>query len=271
MPGMKGFDAPPFLLHYDEMPALDGANLRHVRAQARELFLPLFLSATDRTTLLNLKRRLLSSFNPSYGAGQIRVTEQDGSSRWIEVYYASGAEGDEGKSQAGVYWCKYGLVLRAFDPFFYAGSSQVVEFTPGALSLKKFFSEPFLGLHLNSSANINGTSEVTITGDVDTWPVWHVQGPGNNLTFKRSVSTGPDLTFSLGISLGPTDAVVIDTRPGRKSVRHKTTGESFWSRLGPNPQLWPIAPGRNQVTITMSDVGAETSVVMLYQPRYISA
>lgn len=271
MPGAKGLDAPPFQIHYDEMPALDGAYSRHSRATSREIFLPLFLEAATRAGLMELKRSLLASFNPAYGEGKLVVTEPDETARFISVQYVSGAEGDEGVSQSGVRWLKYGVVLRAFDPYWYSGSTELIEFTPGALNLKKFFGEPFLGLALNSTQTINGVSEVSITGDVDTWPIWYVSGPGGPLSFTRRMDDAAELTFELAVTLNAGDQVVIDTRPGRKSVINETTGENLWNLLGPNPQLWPIAPGVNEVQINMGAAGAESAVTMTYTPRYISA
>jgi hypothetical protein len=269
---MRGFDAPTTQIHYDEMPGLDGAYLRHVRAESRELFLPLFLSAPTREQLLDLKRSLVASLNPAYGAGRIMLTEPDGSARFIEAYCVSGPEGDEGRDQSGQHYTKIGLVFRAMDPHFYAGTAQTIEFTPGALNLKLFFEGDFLGeFPLNSNHSLNGTTQVTITGDVDTWPTWYIHGPCSGLEFVRRTPAGEDLTFSLNLSLEPDDLVVIDTRPGRKSAVNTVTGESLWPLLGPAPQLWPIAPGVNEVEITAGNVGAETSVSLVYTPRYLGA
>ncbi|WP_433224465.1 phage tail domain-containing protein [Microtetraspora malaysiensis] len=271
MPGAKGFDAPDWLLHYEEMPAMDGAFLNNVRANSRELFLPLFMYADDRPTYMRMKRDFLASINPVYGPGKLTLTEGDGSSRFITAYYTGGAEGDEGEETSGFTWCKYGVILRAMDPYWYAGSSQVVEFTPGANDLKKFFGEPFFGLYLNSNQELNGDSAISVTGDVDTWPVWYLHGPGRDWTFTRKVNGGPDRTFRLNLSLGGDESVVIDTRPGSKSVTNQATGENLWGYLGPNPDLWPIAPGENRADISMDGAGAESAVTMVYTPRYLSA
>jgi hypothetical protein len=270
--GMKGFDAPTVQINYDELPGLDGAYLRHVRNESRELFLPIFLSAPTREQLLVKKRQLIASLNPAFGAGRVRLTEADGTSRYIEAYCVSGPEGDEGETQAGQHYTKIGLIFRAMDPFFYAGTTQTIEFTPGALNLKLFFDGDFLGeFPLNANHTLNGVSQLTVTGDVDTWPVWYIHGPCSDLEFVRRTPLGEDLTFSLDLSLEPDDLVVIDTRPGHKSAVNQTTGENLWPLLGPAPQLWPIAPGVNEVEISAEGVGAETSVSLVYTPRYRGA
>ncbi|MFC4117535.1 hypothetical protein [Nonomuraea zeae] len=270
--GPKGFDAPTVQIAYDEMPGLDGAYLRHVRRESRELFLPLFLFAATRAQLLDLKRSLIASLDPATGPGRLKLTEADGSSRYIEVYCTAGPEGDEGQDQSGQHWAKMGLVFRAMDPFWYSGTTQTIEFTPGALNLKAFFADNFLGeFPLNSSHTLNGTSQITVTGDVDTWPVWYVHGPCTDVRFTRRTGAGDELVFSAALNLTADDLLVIDTRPGRKSVINRATGENLWPLLGPSPQLWPIARGANEVLIEVDDVSPLTAVNLLYTPRYLGA
>ncbi|MFE0151384.1 hypothetical protein ACFWY5_29855 [Nonomuraea sp. NPDC059007] len=275
LPGAKGFDAPPVQFLYDEMPALDGAYMRHTRRESRELFVPIYFEAPDRGGLLTLKRQLLASLDASRGPGKLKLVEGDGSSRYINAYCVSGPEGDEGKDQSGFVWAKYGLIFRALDPFFYSGTSVEVNFTAGDLELKPFFAGPnvpFLGRPLiNRTHSLNGNSRVTITGDVDTWPSWHIHGPASDIEFIRQVPDAPDQRFMLNLSLTASQSIIIETQPGRKSVRDRDTGENLWRHLGPNPALWPISPGVNDVTLNVNNVGAETVVTMAYTPRYLSA
>ncbi|MEQ4716090.1 hypothetical protein [Nonomuraea sp. B19D2] len=272
LPGMKGFDAPAFTLFHDEMPALDGGYLRHVRAPARQLFIPVVLTAPDRPGLLALKRGFLASLNPMNGPCRITFTEGDGSRRFIDAYYYDGATGSEGTDDAGFLWVKYGLVFRALDPYFYAGVSQSIRFTTGNLQLNPFFGDPFLNRPLlNKAHSLNGESTITITGDVDTYPTWTIHGPTTGMTFTRQIAGQPDQSFSLNTSLSETRAVIVDTRPRSKSVRDAETGENLWQYLGPSPHLWPVAPGTNKVVINIDGVGGETSVTLSYLPRFISA
>ncbi|MFI9591044.1 hypothetical protein [Nonomuraea sp. NPDC052265] len=272
LPGMKGFDAPNYTLFYDELPALDGGFPRDVRAPARELFIPVHLSAPDRPALLALKRGLLAALNPKRGQVRITLTEGDGSKRFIDAFYVSGAEGDEGQDLAGFDWLKYGLIFRAIDPYFYSGNVQTIRFTTGDLEMKPFFGDPFLGRSLiNKSHSLNGVSQITVTGDEDTWPTWTVHGPASNMTFTRKVPNQPDQAFSIDGGLSSTQALVIDTRPRFKSVKDAVTGENLWTLLGAAPHLWPISPGLNEVFIDVNGVGLETSVNLTYMPRYLSA
>ncbi|MFD8527807.1 hypothetical protein ACFV0L_10405 [Streptosporangium canum] len=264
---MKGFDAPPFTIHYDEMPALDGARERHVRAQSRELFIPLFFYARDRPSLLGLKRQFLASLNPAYGPGRISVKEGDGSERFVNAYYVSGAEGDEGRDKAGFVWLKYGLVLRAMDPYWHSFVPVVIDFQAASGEVRPFFSVPFLGLNISRSHSLNGESEVTITGDVDTWPDWIISGPFTKVTFTNTIT---ERSFVLNRTTLAGEQVKITTSPGNKAVVDADTGDNLWNFLGPNPDLWPITPGLNRVRIDVENVGPETGLVLYYFPRYLS-
>lgn len=272
LPGMKGFDMPPWEIKYDEMAALDGAYLRSVRSPTRELFIPVHMEAASRGELLALKRDFLASISPVNGLCRITLTEEDGSRRYIDALYFDGARGDEGRDVSGVEWLRWGLIFRALDPFFYSGQTHTIRFTSGALELFPFFGDPFLGRpFLNKAHSLNGESEITITGDVDTWPVWTIHGPANGATFTRRVPGQPDQTFSLNMSLSSTQAVIIDTRPRNKAVYDAGTGENLWRFLGPSPHLWPISRGSNQVAIEVGSVGGETAVNLTYSPRFLSA
>jgi hypothetical protein len=272
LPGMKGFDMPSYEMRYDELAAIDGAYLRSVRAPARELFIPIYMEAAGRLELLALKRGFLASISPVHGSCRITLTEEDGSSRFIDALYYDGARGDEGTDVSGVSWLKWGLIFRALDPFFYSGAPQTIRFTSGSLELNPFFGDPFLNRpFLNKAHSLNGESEITITGDVDTWPTWTIHGPADGMTFTRQVAGQADQSFTLDMSLSSTQAVIIDTRPRSKSVVDAETGENLWRFLGPSPHLWPISRGVNRVLIEVGGVGGETSVSLTYSPRFISA
>jgi hypothetical protein len=271
LPGIKGFDAPAYTLTYDELPALDGGQARHVRATARDVFLPLYLEGPDRPGALALKRGLLASISPTLGACRLTVTEGDGSARYLDAYYVSGAEGDEGQEISGTTWFKYGLQMRALDPYWYSGGSITRTFGSSGDTPVPFFESPFLGLHINRSNALNQATTLTVSGDVDTWPEWRIVGPADGVEFTRVGPTGDTASFSLDYTLGNGDIVYIDTRPGRKQVTNLGSGENLWDRLGVNPNLWAIQPGANTVTLDVQGTQATTSVQLTYRPRFTSA
>lgn len=270
LPGVRGLDAPPFQLSYDEQPALDGGNARHVRALTREVFLPLHLEAPDRPSLLALKRGLIASLNPTYGPARITVTEGDNTSRFLDAYYVSGAEGDEGQDVAGFTWLRMGLTFRAMDPYWYSGTTVVRTFQSTAGELVPFFSDPFLGLHINRTHSLNQETQLTVSGDVETWPEWIITGPIDSAKFTR-YDGATESSFELTTSLVSGDTVYIDTRPGQKQVTHVESGDNLWDSLGPNPNLWAVKPGQNTIRIDLEGTNNNTSVRLTYRPRFVSS
>lgn len=268
-PGLKGFDQPTFNYSYTESPGLDGAHLNRVRVPSRELFIPIYIEGDDRGDFLAKKRSFLQAMSPlgTAGAGQLHVGEGDSSVRYINAYYLDGAEGDEGINAAGFHWCKYGLRFLAFDPFFYGAEIQTATFRGDATELIPFFSSPFLGLHLTQSQSFNGSTFLNVAGDADCYPVWKLNGPMDTATLTN-VSSGLSFTLNYGLLTGET--AIIDTTPGQKTAK-LDDGTNIWNYLGPNPQLWPVAPYANEIDIQVTGITSATEVVLEYRPRFLSA
>ncbi|MEU1881894.1 phage tail domain-containing protein [Streptosporangium sp. NPDC020072] len=269
-PGARGFDAPTFQYSYTETPALDGAHINRVRIPSREIFIPVYIEGSDRGDFLEKKRSLLRSLNPlgSNGAGRLYVVEGDSSTRTIDMHYFDGAEGDYGVDVGGFHWQRYGLRFMALDPYFYSSTVETRTWRGDVEDLVPFFSSPFLGLHLAKTLSFNGQVTLDVYGDVDTWPIWYVTGPLEDVTFVNH-SIGQSFTLTHQLLSG--QSVTIDTTPGKKTVRLDGVGTNLWDKLGPNPQIWPIAPYWNEIELTVNGVTNETEITLEYRPRYLSA
>lgn len=268
-PGVKGFDAPIFQHSHTETPGIDGGHYNATRVPPREIFIPVYIEGADRGQFLQRKRAFLSAISPlgSLTPGRLYITEGDGSTRTIDLHYFDGAEGDENVDAAGFHWCKYGLRFVAMDPYFYASSTVTRTWTGDVEDMLPFFGSPFFGLALNRTLSFNGEVTLDTVGDVDSWPVWIIEGPIQSATF---INHSLNQTFELIYQIEEGEIVTIDTRPGKKTVRSET-GLNLWEFLGPNPQMWPVGPQSNQVEIFVNGVTNNTSVTISYLPRYLSA
>lgn len=291
-PGIKGFDAPPYDLQLEEYPSLDGSVYRGVRAQARELMIPLFIWAPDRPGLLELKRRVVNLFNPKRGLGTLRVTEGDGSSRVIRCFYASGLEGDE-QEAAQFTWCKFGLVLQAPDPFWY-GDNISLTFDRSSANIVNFYDGrgvrdgeqiitpgPFFGMHISSDTPPGGTSQISISGDEDTWPLWTITGYRGSRVVLNNETTNKSFILEYEADHTETGKVIrIDSRPGRKWVYEgqMVNGEfiretNLWPYLE-SRDLWPIPEGDSRASIEIHAIPASEprgTVVLEYEPKFLGA
>ncbi|WP_406153569.1 phage tail family protein [Streptomyces anulatus] len=267
--GATGLDMPPFELHSDDSPNLDGGMYRGTRATQREVLLPIFIWGVDRKTLKDQKRKLLASLNPKNGYCVLKFMESDGQPKYLYAYYKAGLEGNESEDSAGFRWLKIGIQMTAFDPWFYSDRLQVAEWDFGQGDA--FFGASFLPLNLSQGFPSEVTLPVVNPGDIEAWPVWEITGPVQSFNF-----TGPDKkSFAIDLQSGGGDVVptgrtlTIDTRPGYKTLKDDQ-GANYYPLLAANPQLWSVPAGKSTVSIKLVSGSGVAHVRMTLTPRYES-
>lgn len=280
-PGLKGFDSPPITLVLDELPSQDGSAFRSKRSPTRELFIPLFLWAPDRSQYLMLRRSLINAMSPDMGIGTLDVQEPAmGTRRSIQCYLSSGMEGDDTQSlNNGFTYGSYGVILHAPDPYWY-GEALTEVLTLSTTPPINFFTGksrgaadeatgPFMvpGLHLSSNYIPSGNRTLTITGGVNSWPIWKVESSGATAFTLWNKTSGKKLM--LNHTFGAGDTITIDCRPGHKTVISQNAG-NVYSELGPDPQFWPLLSGVNTVEVDLQGSGLDVNgtVTLTYEPRY---
>jgi hypothetical protein len=80
------------------------------------------------------------------------------------------------------------------------------------------------------------------------YPVWTIIGPGSSLVLTN-LTTNRTLTVNATVAAG--DSIVIDTRPGQKSVR-RGDGTNLLSSLVGDPELWSLTESVNQVSAVLT-------------------
>ncbi|MET7984565.1 phage tail domain-containing protein [Streptomyces sp. NPDC005281] len=266
-PGASGLDMPPYELHTDDSPNLDGTMYRGARAAARQILLPLFVYGVDRKTFLSFKRKLANALNPKNGYAVLTFVEQDGVARRLQCYYVSGMEGSEAVGTSGFSWMAYGIQLMAMDPWFYGDVNTEANWSFG--QSYPLLGNPFLPLKLNSGTPATGTLIVDNPGDIEAWPVWTITGPLKSFNF-----TGPDGS-AWGIPTQPGGAdclavgrtLTVDSRPGWKTVTDDQ-GTNYFPLLSANPVLWSIPAGTTTVQANLVSGSGTPTVKMDLLPRY---
>lgn len=255
--GRKGLWMPPMSVVENLIPNQPGSRLMYMNINPRDIDLPFVIGDDSYELAVNRARLLTKSLLYRSGQGKIRVTRVDNSRRELAVVYTGGldtATNTDGMLQAI-------LTFHAADPFWMATSPIINNFIAGTPAM--FF--PFFPLMLSSSqiftdANINNT------GDVETWPVWTIHGPGINPIFKN-ITSGKALGLTVTLLLN--EYITIDTRPGIKSIV-KNDGTDLFSALSNTSSLWSMVTGDNSVQIEFGGVNSNTSVILSYTPRYLS-
>lgn len=247
MPGIEYFE--------EESPFQSGSRVRQVKVKAREMDFPVEINGQTQMDIRKKLRELTRIFNPLKGEGTIKSISPDGSQREIKCRYIGGLEINE----SGQIWEKFVLVLKAFDPYWYDTATNVQTFSTGQLAT--FF--PFFPLRLTASTVFADVS-IDNSGDVETWPEWIITGPGENLVI-RNLTTNEIL--SLTLKLGEGEILIIDTKPGKKSIR-KNDGTNLFGTQSDDSSLWALQEGMNNIRIEMANATVNSSVQLSYRPRY---
>jgi hypothetical protein len=258
---VQGRGMPPTAFEEDRVPERSGSRLRAARHGSRDMTFNVWITAATSAALRTLLRSLIPKFDPTRGDGRIRVTSELGDQREITCRYAGGLELAENLgSTSALQLQRAPVAFRCFLPYWTDVSDTTVTYTTGVVST--FF--PFFPLRLSSS-EVFATGSVTNTGDVQTWPVWTITGPGSGIVL-RNQTTGK--LMSLTLTLGSSETLVIDTREGTKTVT-KGDGSNQFSALSATSSLWPLLRGVNAVQVEMSGATAASRVGLAYRPRYL--
>jgi hypothetical protein len=269
-PGAKGLDMPGFQFTSDESPGVDGYALRDVRAQGKEIILPLAFWANDSRQAYQARRRaFINSLNPKRGVGTLTLTQPDGDSRSIGAYYTGGLEGDESLDAAGERWCINAITLGVPSPYWIGAE---VSHGWKASSSTTFF--PVLPLTVGAS-QVLGEAVVTNPGDDVAFPVWTITGPATAISLTNTHAdpiSGGTVVQELGLTRTITgaDTIVIDTRERRQTALLNGT-TNLWPDLSDDSVMWPLEEGDNALNLVVDGSTSATSVSMTYQPRYLAS
>lgn len=261
--GVEGRGMPPVRSVLDEIPGQPGAQRRQTLFGVREIVVPLEVFGTSQAGLRVRLRALVKALNPTRGDGVLRAVAPDGVTREIGCRYDSGMELVEGLDLLGNVQ-RAGVVFTATDPFWYDTAPMTSTFTTGAQP--NFLGNPFLPVKL-ASDTVLGQQTVVNDGDVETWPVWTVNGPATSITLSN-VTTGE--TLSLPITLTASQSVIINTRPFQKTVR-RNDGTNLYGSLGAGSSLWSLREGATVINAQVAGSSVDTFVTLVFARRWLSA
>lgn len=190
----------------------------------------------------------------------IAIQRPDGTSRQIEVWTTSGLDTPE----VGVHNCLFTFTMQTPDPYWYESTPQEVIYrsniAAGIL--------PLLPIPLGSGS-IFGDAIITPGGNMLSWPIWTITGPGTPVI--KNLTTGRQWSLSSSIPSG--NVVQVVTKPGEQMVVNQTTGVNIWDQLVLSTlrDLWPLVGGDNRVNIAMTGATSSTSVQIDWYNRWSRA
>jgi hypothetical protein len=224
------------------------------------VFLPLHYTAGSTLELRATLRSLAALLDPKRGPVTLTVAHDDGTRRRIDGLL-SAPFGQSLEMAEGSLWRRVGVKLRCGDPF-WAADQQTRTFRLGGTP-PPFLSPSFLPVRLAES-QITGALVVTNPGDADAYPVWTLTGPCDDAAISLE---GTSWTVPAGLGDGQT--LVVDTRRGVQSVTLDAT--PAWGALGPGAQLGALAPGDNDVTVTVTGATDDTVLDVAWAERWLTA
>lgn len=261
--GVHGRGMPRFDFVEEELPGIDGADLRDVLVPPREITVPIFIEGDDAPDLTDVLRVFASRLNPLRGDGLLRTNRAELGERELVCRYAGGLELTESREESGKKWQRALLVFRASGDPFWRDVDDVVVPIPSGAAGGSFF--PFFPLRLTSSS-VYAEAEIDNEGDGIAWPVWTIVGPATGIMLEN-VLTGD--VFESSIELASEEHVTIDTRPGRRGITDHTGANRYSTVTGHD--LWGFVPGSQNVRVQIAGTDDDTEVSVAYRPRHLTA
>ena len=241
-----------------QVPLMAGQVEQYIQVNPNDIRFPLSIFANSPTAMDSNIRLLSEAMRPSRGLGILQHTANDGAVRQLYCRETSRLRDVSTRSPGRV---QVGLIFSAADPYWYDSNWTVLTFTPaGAIN---FFQVPFFPIHL-SAGGLSSAFTVQNNGQAETWPIWTITGPGTNPTLTNN-TTGDVL--QLNITLTGTQTLTIDTRPNNVQVVRED-GSNQWSAIQDTSQLWSLAVGANNVSLSMTGTSTTSQLQLQYKQRY---
>lgn len=261
---LTGFEGWALAEHDLDMRRMGGYDwyLAQALARPREMDIVILIRESTPAALMTAIRTLAQSLNPLSGQlGTLKVTRTDAIQRQLFGIVKSGLSGNTGTGEFGDLWAKAVITMTFPDPFWSATNVTLFEYAAGTPTL--FF--PFFPLVLSSSSLF---SDIVATndGDAETWPIWTFTGPGTG-PGAHNTTTGKYFTLS-GATLLAGELLVIDTRPGYKTIEKGSTNQ--FSLLNAGSELFSIQPGNNSITLDFAGTTGGSKVSLQYYKKYIA-
>lgn len=269
-PQIGGWGANPVTIVTDPL-ARGGVMVRHVRAEPRRLTWPLHIHGEDPKSgtithelFLARYRALVRAFTLTVHRnrpGILRVWRPDGTAREIDCWYEDGLSGEPGENWVSA---NPAVTLLCPDGYWRDVTPQRVYHEYASAGIP--YLDPYLTV---STSQVLGDVTITNRGEVAAWPRWTITGPAASITATNHTLGGA--AFTITYSLAPGQTITIDTTGGRPTVRGpggiNLVGHLNW----PGAELWPLAPGSNQVSYSVQGASPGTSVELVFYPRYEAA
>ena len=249
-----GFMMPPVSNTFLEG-AADGGVLRSSRVLMRPLDLGIRVIATTRTEMGAHVARLAKVMRQKSPLPRVVAEYASGEIYNLPFRYQSGLEGDYTQYNGDSF--SFVLSLMCPDPYWTANNSITLTI-PVASSGRGLL--PLLGQLQLENGSASGVISIENPGEVDSWPIWEITGPGGPVTIELD-----GIGFTIEADLLGGDKRIVNTALG---TMVDETGANMYAEFASAPKLFAIPPGISEVSIFMnSPTAGVSSLIGTYQPR----
>lgn len=269
---VAGLGLPPMFHATERFAQQDGASLQYVSLQPRVLTLPFEILASSYTALWSAKRDLYGFLSNVRSPYTWIATLPDGTIRHLDSYFAGELSMPYDPEWGPVVSKDVGQFV-AYDPTWYDPTQVLwavaVSGGSGSWAFDLGFDAGF------GSSVVAALNTRNYPGTWRAYPVITITGPIDDLVIEN-VTLGLRLDFT-GYNLAAGRSLVLDLRPGYKTVTHSTDG-NLPDALTDDSDLGtyhiaehPYAVGGNN-TISISGTGATiaTRIETRFYTRYLA-
>lgn len=246
-----GLEAPNPANTIDDFVNFDGGILVNRSRPVRSVALGLYLEhATRVETVVSQVASMLQ------GPGTLIYADDVRTRTLRQVIYEAGLDGS---GDANLLQRSLVVSLLALDPWWYGPAASTMLSTSAVTGF-----DAAISFDSATAFDGGGSIAVTVDGDIEAYPVFTVTGPATTLT----VGSG-GFAWQLASALTSSDTLVVDHRPSSRGPR-KNNGPVDWSLVTEASRLWPLAQGLTAVITGVTGSTGATSVVMAWEPRFLT-
>ena len=261
--GEDGFGLDGLSFIEEKTPYVDGTTHKGLYTSPREPVIFLAAMKDSQANLQTFEEQLTRNLNPYKGEFTLRVTRMDGRTRDIKARL--NAYPWSTKDKDGPVYATRKLIFRCPDPHFYDPTQASQSTTLGPLGLTL----PFNLAQTLPTASMDTTFSSQNAGDLDTYPVMVVAGPGTNPVITNNTS-GKVMSLTKVLDTG--DTVTIDMLAATIAWYDSSAGTttSILHLRSAASVFWPLVRGSNSIRVQMTSANMG-SISMTYYNRYLVA
>lgn len=233
----------------------DGGRFRASRTASRPVSLVVDVwgrTVAERTANVSTLGRVVRRVN-GLPLPRLQATLPEGTVYELPFVHDGGADGLKRIPAGGPQTVPLSLICP--DPYWVARDA--IPFAVEGLQSTGTFLPGLAEMHLTGSASA-GKLNVNNTGEAEAFPTWRIVGP----TDKATIALG-DRSWTIG-PLDPGEVITVDTKARTATL---ADGSDVYDRFGTAPRLFPIPPGRAELSVLMANATDATSATCFFRPR----